>query len=316
VRAKWVDRSFFRDVNDAAMKNLLAWVPVLFGADAQIQEGTGGYRIKSERLVRNLEEDLSIHPSGIVDFGVHDIGDQRARKRTPIDVVMEYGPLCGVTATSALLAAQWLCARLGIDPSAWRAKKAVEPQQVDDEGSQQEETQKGDNEASTADSADPLDDLVERARSDPGPPFTPETLERLAALKSEDVGLFEALRARLKEVGCRVGALDKAIAVLEKRRPAEAKSAETKARAERFKNERFEADDEVADLLRKFNSKYMVVNEAGKLLVYEPAFDPVLKRRYYLTCSFEDFQKMHMNQFAPMLDRHGSLVREAAGKFG
>lgn len=309
ARAEWGARSFFRDVNDAAMKNLPAWVPAVFGADAQFQEGTGGYRIKSERLGRKLEEDLSIHPSGIVDFGVHDIGDQRAGKRTPIDVVMEYGPLYGVTATSVLLAAQWLGAQLGVDPSAWRAKKDAEPQQADEE-----ETKQEDDEASTADSPDPLDDLVERTRSDPRAPFTPETLERLAALKSEDPGEFEALRARLKEVGCRVGALDKAIAVREKRRAAEAKAEETKARAERFKNKRLEADDEVADLLRKFNRKYMVVNEAGKLLVYEPALDPVLKRRYYLTYSFEDFQKMHMNQFAPMLDRCGRLVREAAGK--
>ena len=45
---------------------------------------------------------------------------------------------------------------------------------------------------------DPLDGLVEKAASDPGAPFVPEVLERLAALKKEDRAAFEALRAQLK----------------------------------------------------------------------------------------------------------------------
>jgi hypothetical protein len=59
---------------------------------------------------------------------------------------------------------------------------------------------------------DPLDGLVEKSASDPGAAFTPEVLERLAALKKEDRAAFEALRARLKKAGCRVTALDEAIA--------------------------------------------------------------------------------------------------------
>ena len=59
---------------------------------------------------------------------------------------------------------------------------------------------------------DPLDGLVERTKADPGAPFAPEVLERLAALKKEDCAAFEALRAQLKSAGCRVTALDKAIA--------------------------------------------------------------------------------------------------------
>ena len=50
-----------------------------------------GYRITSKTLGRNLEEDISITPHGIKDFGVHDIGDPRQGKRTPIDLVMEWG---------------------------------------------------------------------------------------------------------------------------------------------------------------------------------------------------------------------------------
>ncbi|MGB8840311.1 MAG: hypothetical protein WCC64_04505, partial [Aliidongia sp.] len=59
---------------------------------------------------------------------------------------------------------------------------------------------------------DPLDRLVERTAADPGAPFAPEALERLAALKKDDRAAFEALRARLKKASCRVTALDEAIA--------------------------------------------------------------------------------------------------------
>jgi hypothetical protein len=59
---------------------------------------------------------------------------------------------------------------------------------------------------------DPLDGLVERAASDPGAAFTPEVLERLAILKKEDRAAFELLRSNLKKSGCRVSALDEAIA--------------------------------------------------------------------------------------------------------
>ena len=69
--------------------------------------------------------------------------------------------------------------------------------------------------AATIDTAeeisDPLDGLVEKATSDPGAPFTPEVLERLAALKQDDRAAFELLRSRLKKAGCRVTALDKAM---------------------------------------------------------------------------------------------------------
>lgn len=59
---------------------------------------------------------------------------------------------------------------------------------------------------------DPLDGLVERTATDAGTAFAPEALERLAALRRDDRAAFEALRAKLKKVGCRVTALDDAIA--------------------------------------------------------------------------------------------------------
>jgi hypothetical protein len=59
---------------------------------------------------------------------------------------------------------------------------------------------------------DPLAGLAERTASDPGAPFMPEALEALVALKSDNRARFEALRSQLKNAGCRVTALDDAIA--------------------------------------------------------------------------------------------------------
>jgi hypothetical protein len=78
-------------LNSAALANLSAWVPDLFGNAAQYQPGTGAYRISSKALKRNLQEDLSIHPEGIMDFGIADQGDAREGKRTPIDIVVKFG---------------------------------------------------------------------------------------------------------------------------------------------------------------------------------------------------------------------------------
>ena len=100
---------FFRQTNDAALARLGEWVPVLFPR-ARAQPGTGAFRISSRDLGRNLQEDLSLAPTGIVDFGVHDMGDPRGGKRTPIDIIMEYGG-----APDAVEAARWLCAKLGLD---------------------------------------------------------------------------------------------------------------------------------------------------------------------------------------------------------
>jgi hypothetical protein len=58
---------------------------------------------------------------------------------------------------------------------------------------------------------DALEGLVERTLDEPSVPFTPDALQRLVALKKEDRAAFEALRAKLKDAGCRVTALDEAI---------------------------------------------------------------------------------------------------------
>ena len=91
-----------------ALADLDAWVPKLFPSARK--SVSGSYRVTSEMLSRDLEEDLSISPKGIKDFGVHDMGDAREGRRTPIDLVMEYG------GKDFGAARAWLGARLGVDP--------------------------------------------------------------------------------------------------------------------------------------------------------------------------------------------------------
>lgn len=98
---------FFRKVNDAAIANLASWVPVIF---PRAKRSTQGFRVSSRILGRKLEEDISFTPNGIVDFGVHDMGDGRQGKRTAIDVVEEWERL------SPREAALWLCEQLGVSP--------------------------------------------------------------------------------------------------------------------------------------------------------------------------------------------------------
>jgi hypothetical protein len=62
------------------------------------------------------------------------------------------------------------------------------------------------------DICDLLEGLVERTATDLGAPFAPDVLERLAALKKSDRAAFQSLRGQLKKAGCRVTALDEAIA--------------------------------------------------------------------------------------------------------
>jgi hypothetical protein len=96
----------FKRVNDAAIRNPAAWVPALFPA---AQVAPKGYRVSSRDLGRELEEDLSITTEGIVDWGVHDQGDARDGRRTPIDLVMEWS-----SAKKPAEALHWLADKLGI----------------------------------------------------------------------------------------------------------------------------------------------------------------------------------------------------------
>jgi putative DNA primase/helicase len=95
----------FRRVNQVALALLDAWVPALL-PDAK--RGSQGWRVSSKALGRELQEDLSITPQGIKDWGVHDMGDAKGGGRTPIDLVVEHA---GKTPKEAL---RWLADACGV----------------------------------------------------------------------------------------------------------------------------------------------------------------------------------------------------------
>lgn len=121
----------FKRVNEAAMAQLAAWVPVLFPhAKPHTTEHGPGYRVSSKALGRQLQEDLAITPGGIRDFG-------EEQGKSPIDLVVQWG---AKTPHEALV---WLAGLVGVQltkrrppagpgPSARPAARRPEP--PDDDG--------------------------------------------------------------------------------------------------------------------------------------------------------------------------------------
>jgi hypothetical protein len=108
VREQW------KKLNSEAIRRYSDWVPDIFPAATRTSEG--GYRVSSADLGRDLEEDLSFHLEGIKDFGLHDMGDQRGGKRSPIDIVEEH------LHKNFNDAVRWLAQKLGLDPNDYLPK--------------------------------------------------------------------------------------------------------------------------------------------------------------------------------------------------
>jgi putative DNA primase/helicase len=104
--------SDFARVNAVALALLDSWVPQILPSARK--HGTGAWRVKSRELGRDLQEDLSLHPSGISDWG-EEVG------LTPIDVVVRFG---GKTPAQAL---RWLAGAVGLQltPPARKTKAAA-----------------------------------------------------------------------------------------------------------------------------------------------------------------------------------------------
>jgi Bifunctional DNA primase/polymerase, N-terminal/AAA domain len=99
--------NFWRRVKDSALADRTGWVQALFGNIAQLKtiNGMQVWRMTSEDLGRDLEEDLSIAPNGIFDFGTEEA-------LTAIDVVMRFSSPSKTDEEAAL----WLCEQIGIAP--------------------------------------------------------------------------------------------------------------------------------------------------------------------------------------------------------
>lgn len=115
--------AFFSQVNRLALNDVRSWGLRIF-PEAVFQPGTGALRVSSDYLGRDLEEDLSIHPEGIRDFG-------EETSLSPIDVLIKWGG-----ASDVLSAALRLCEMLGVDPKSLgycprRKSQALEHQRED-----------------------------------------------------------------------------------------------------------------------------------------------------------------------------------------
>ena len=72
--------------------------------------------------------------------------------------------------------------------------------------------------------------------------------------------------------------------------------------------------DPVLRLMGEFNERYMVVNEAGKALVYEKAHDPLLNRSFYARISFEDFKRLYSNRKIQITTKDGKIIFKPAAE--
>jgi hypothetical protein len=57
-----------------------------------------------------------------------------------------------------------------------------------------------------------------------------------------------------------------------------------------------ETADAIDLAIASFNTQFMVVNEAGKAVIYAPAEDPILHRRYFNRLGFGDLRALYMNR--------------------
>jgi hypothetical protein len=62
--------------------------------------------------------------------------------------------------------------------------------------------------------------------------------------------------------------------------------------------------DPVDKLIAEFNQRYAVVNDAGKAVVFEQPYDPLLHRNLIMRISFQDFRRLYMNRNL-QVGRHG-----------
>ena len=57
-----------------------------------------------------------------------------------------------------------------------------------------------------------------------------------------------------------------------------------------------EVEDEIDRVIAEFNAKFMVVNDAGKAVIYALAEDPILHRSYYDRLAVGDLTYLYMNR--------------------
>jgi hypothetical protein len=49
-------------------------------------------------------------------------------------------------------------------------------------------------------------------------------------------------------------------------------------------------------VVAELNQRFMVINEAGRVIIYAPAYDPILKRKRFDRLTFEDLNRLYLNR--------------------
>ena len=71
--------------------------------------------------------------------------------------------------------------------------------------------------------------------------------------------------------------------------------------------------DPVAEIIAEFNNLYMMVNEGGRAIIFQPGYDPVLKRRRFDRLSVRDLQTLYMNKLIKIgADKDGNSIFKGA----
>lgn len=71
------------------------------------------------------------------------------------------------------------------------------------------------------------------------------------------------------------------------------------------------SDDPVAAIVAEFNERYAVVNEAGKVVIFSPTEDPILKRRFYERIGLPDLKAFYMNRKVQVgIDEKGNAIMQ------
>jgi hypothetical protein len=86
-----------------------------------------------------------------------------------------------------------------------------------------------------------------------------------------------------------------------------------------IEDQRKRSGDKVLDginaVVDEFNARYLVVNEHGKAIIYQPRHDPILNRRLFDRLSFEDLVKLYANRFVLVgYDQHDKPAHKTAAK--
>lgn len=83
--------------------------------------------------------------------------------------------------------------------------------------------------------------------------------------------------------------------------------------AKQIAAQEIKATRQISEVVTEFNERFMVVNEAGKALIYAPEFDSIMKRRIYNRMGFRDFQALFMNRMIEVgVNKSGDPVRKSA----